>query len=590
MPEYFSPGVYVEEIDNAPRNVEGVGTSTAGFIGLAEKGPASGAPSLVTNFKSFLRQFGGYLSEYTHGEYRYLANSVEQFFVNGGTRCYVARVVPDDATCASKKMGILNVTAANEGKWGNRIQISLKSVNKRRMQLLSKDGETVYTAKSVEGFREGDIVEFNGEYNRIEMIYDKQVTFTGKFKGNPVDAGVIPKTVITLVTFDMQVRYNDQIENYFDVTLNDNAPTYITARLDKSSLIKVEAATVKDASVKGEKGEAPTVVVSNPVEAILGKGVTEGTFTLDGGSDGSIKTVNAGTFIGVDDGPNGRTGIQAFLENSNVSLMAIPGVTIPEVEVALVAHCENQKNRFAVLDMPKDATKVEDLVEFRGIIDSTYAAMYHPWIQVFDRASNQTADIPPSGAVLGVYSRTDQTRGVHKAPANETIFCRSLSVNYTKEEQDILNPAGINLIRNIPGEGIRVWGARTASSNAAFRYVNIRRLFIYVMESIKASTNWVVFEPNDATLWQRVNLTISSFLESMWRTGMLAGGSASEAYFVEIGPGATMTMDDIRAGRLICNIGIAPSRPAEFVIFRLSQYTSDAGGEGAGEATEEAEG
>ena len=584
MAEYFSPGVYVEEIDNSPRNVEGVGTSTAGFIGLAEKGPAGGAPALVTNFKSFLRQFGGFLSEYTHGEYRYLANSVEQFFNNGGTRCYVARVVPEDAKAASKKMGILDVTAANEGKWGNRVQVSLKSVNKRRMQLLKKDGDTVYTAKSVEGFREGDIVEFNGEYNRIEMIYDKQVTFTSKFKGNPVDEGVIPKTVITLVTFDVQVRYNDQIENYFDVTLNDSAPTYIKSRLANSSLIKVEASAVKDARVKGEKDEAPTAVIANPVEAILGKGVTEGTFSLEGGSDGSIKSVNAGTFIGVDDGPSGRTGIQAFLENDNVNIMAVPGVTIPEVAVALVAHCENQKNRFAVLDMPHDAAKVEDLTDYRGIIDSTYAAMYHPWIQVFDRGSNQTADIPPSGAVIGVYSRTDQARGVHKAPANETIFCNGLSVNYTKAEQDILNPAGINLIRNIPGEGIRVWGARTASSNAAFRYVNTRRLFIYVMESIKASTNWVVFEPNDATLWQRVNLTISSFLESLWRTGMLAGGSAGEAYFVEIGPGTTMTMDDIRAGRLICNIGIAPSRPAEFVIFRLSQYTSDSGAEGGSEA------
>lgn len=587
MPEYFSPGVYVEEIDNAPRNVEGVGTSTAGFVGLAEKGPASGAPVLVTNFKSYLRQFGGFLSEYTHGEYRYLANSVEQFFLNGGTRCYIARVIPDDAKAATKKMGILDVSAANEGKWGNRIQISLKSVSKRRMQLIKKESDTVFTAKSVDGFREGDIVELAGEYNRIEMIYDDQVTFASKFKANPVDENVIPKTVLSLVTFDMQVRYNDQIENYFDVTLNDKAPTYIIARLEKSALIKVQAAAVKDASVKGEKGEAPALVISNPVEAILGKGITEGTFTLEGGSDGSIKNVNAGTFIGVDDGPNGRTGIQAFLENSNVSIMAVPGVTIPEVAVALVAHCENQKNRFAVLDMPHDAVKTEDLIEYRGIIDSTYAAMYHPWIQVYDRASNQTIDVPPSGAVLGVYSRTDQTRGVHKAPANEIVFCRSLAVNYTKGEQDILNPEGINLIRNIPGEGIRVWGARTASSNAAFRYVNIRRLFIYVMESIKASTNWVVFEPNDATLWQRVNLTISSFLESMWRTGMLAGASASEAYFVEIGPGATMTMDDIRAGRLICNIGIAPSRPAEFVIFRLSQYTSDAGSDaGAGAATE----
>ncbi len=588
MPEYFSPGVYVEEYDNSPRSIEGVGTSTAGFIGFAEKGPSKGAPSLVTNFKSFTKQFGGFLSEYTHGEYRYLANSVEQFFTNGGTRCYVARVVPEDATIASRKMGILSVSAANEGKWGNRIQISLHSVFKRKMQLLAKTGDVTYTAKSVDGFREGDTVEFNGEYNRIAMIYDEQVTFETKFKGNPVDEAIIPKNTVHLVTFDAQIRFNDDIENYFDLTLNNQSPAYIGARLALSQLVKVEAGTVKDTVIKPEKGDKetqPTKEIGNPVEQILGKGVFEGSFTLEGGSDGSINKVNAGTFIGKDDGPEGRTGIQSFLENDRVNIMAIPGVTIPEVIVALVAHCENTKSRFAVIDMPKDSYKTDDLIKYRGMIDSTYAAMYHPWIQVFDRSSNKADFVPPSGAVLGVYSRTDIARGVHKAPANEPVFCTDLKVNYTKAEQDILNPEGINLIRAIPGEGIRVWGARTASSNSAFKYVNVRRLFIYVMESIKASTNWVVFEPNDNTLWQRVSLTITSFLDSLWRTGMLSGGSAGEAYFVEIGP-TTMTLDDIRNGRLICNIGISPSRPAEFVIFRLTQHTSEAGG---GEATEEAE-
>ena len=494
--------------------------------------------------------------------------------------------MPEDATIASRKMGILSVSAANEGKWGNRIQISLHSVFKRKMQLLAKTGDTTYTAKSVDGFREGDTVEFNGEYNRISMIYDEQVTFETKFKGNPVDEAIIPKNTVHLVTFDAQIRFNDDIENYFDLTLNNQSPAYIGARLALSQLVKVEAGNVKDTVIKPEKGDKesqPTKEIGNPVEQILGKGVFEGSFTLEGGSDGSINKVNAGTFIGKDDGPEGRTGIQSFLENDRVNIMAIPGVTIPEVVVALVAHCENTKSRFAVIDMPKDSYKTDDLIKYRGMIDSTYAAMYHPWIQVFDRSSNKADFIPPSGAVLGVYSRTDIARGVHKAPANEPVFCTDLKVNYTKAEQDILNPEGINLIRAIPGEGIRVWGARTASSNSAFKYVNVRRLFIYVMESIKASTNWVVFEPNDNTLWQRVSLTITSFLDSLWRTGMLSGGSAGEAYFVEIGP-TTMTLDDIRNGRLICNIGISPSRPAEFVIFRLTQHTSEAGGGGSEES------
>lgn len=568
MAEYFSPGVYVEEYDNSPRSIEGVGTSTAGFVGLAEKGPTIGAPSLVTNFKSFTRQFGGFLSEFSHGEYRYLANSVEQFFINGGTRCYVSRVAPEDAEAAGKKMGILSVEAANVGKWGNRIQISMTTVERRKLQLIAKSGDS-YIAKSVDGFREGDIVEFAGKYNRIQTIYDETVTFENAFEEDVVDDSIIPKKVLYLVTMDVSVRYNDEMENYSELSLNTASPNYLGSRLALSELVKV--------SVDVPEG------VANPVELILGEGNSSGFFTLEGGKDGSMSKVTAGTFIGVDGGPGKRTGIESFVENSTVSMMAVPGVTMPEVIVALVAHCENLKSRFAVFDMPKDMYKTNDLIEYRNIIDSTYAAMYHPWIQVFDRSSNRADYIPPSGAVLGIYSRTDINRGVHKAPANETVFCTGLKVNYTKGEQDILNPEGVNLIRALPGEGIRVWGARTASSNSAFKYVNVRRLFIYVEESIKASTNWVVFEPNDGTLWQRVSLTVSSFLDGLWRNGMLAGASPAEGYFVEIGP-STMTRDDIMNGRLICNIGIAPSRPAEFVIFRVTQHTAEAGGGGEEES------
>lgn len=567
MAEYLSPGVYVEEYDNSPRSIEGVGTSTAGFIGMAEKGPSIGAPSLVTSFKNFTKQFGGFLSEYTHGEYRYLANSVEQFFINGGTRCYVSRVVPADAKAAKKTAGILTAEAANEGKWGNRIQISFNTVTKKKMQLVSEAGEG-YIAKSVDGFREGDLVVVNGEYNQIKSIFDKAVVFEQPFTGKVVDDALIPKTVAYLVTVDVSIRYNDEVENFTELSFNIAAPNYIGTKLSASEIAKVSV--------------APMAEVGNPVEAILGEGQTSGMITLEGGSDGTMSKVTAATFIGEDGGPGKRTGIQAFVENETVSMIAAPGVTSPEVVVALVGHCETLKNRVAVLDMPKDLFKTKDLIEYRNMIDSSYAAMYHPWIQVFDRSSNKPDFVPPSGAVLGVYSRTDINRGVHKAPANETVFCTGLKTNYTKAEQDILNPEGINLIRSFPGQGIRIWGAKTASNNSAFKYINVRRLFIYVEESIKANTNWVVFEPNDATLWQRVNMTVSSFLDSMWRTGMLAGSSASEAYFVEIGP-STMTRDDIMNGRLICNIGIAPSRPAEFVVFRVTQHTSEASGGGEAE-------
>ena len=566
MAEYLSPGVYVEEYDNSPRAIEGVGTSAAGFVGLAERGNVVGAPTYITSFAAFKRTFGGFLSEFSYGEYRYLAYAVEQFFANGGTKCFVSRVVPEDAVCASLDTGILSFTAANPGKWGNRIQISFSTVTKKKMQLVEETGENSYVAKSTVGFREGDLVQIGEEYNRIQMIYDNVVTFEKAFENDVVDTNIIPKVFVYLVETDVLVRYNDEAEVYNGLSFNPLASNYIATKINASNIVKVNAKTLDE--------------ICNPVAAILGNDKTSGMITLAGGSEGSITKIDAGTFIGVDNGPGQRTGIQSFVENTQISMIAVPGVTIPEVIVSLVGHCENMKNRVAVLDMPKDMTKPNDLIEYRGMVDSTYAAIYHPWIQVFDQAAKKPDYIPPSGAVMGIYARTDVTRGVHKAPANEPIFCSGLRTNYTKEEQDVLNPEGINLIRQIPGQGIRVWGARTASNNAAFRYINIRRLFIYVEESIKANTNWVVFEPNDNTLWTRVNLTISTFLENLWRNGMLAGATPSEGFFVEIGS-TTMTRDDIMNGRLICNIGIAPTRPAEFVIFRVSQLTAEAGGQAA---------
>ena len=563
MAQYFTPGVYVEENDNSQRVIDGVGTSVAGFVGLAEKGRTQGAPVRISSYRDFIKEYGNPLSDFSYGEYRYLAPSVENFFANGGGVCYVARVIPEDAKCAKSEKGILEMEAVNEGKWGNKIQVSFNSVTKRKMQIVGANGDT-YIAKSVDGFRDGDVVVVGDEYNRIRTILDNSITFEKPFKADIVDAAIVPSTVLYLAELEVTVRYGSEQEKYSGMTLNVASPNYIGYRMAKSEIIKVTVSATEE--------------IENPVEAILGAGVTDGIIMLDGGADGSISKITAGTFIGTDMGPGKRTGIASFVENNVVSIMAVPGITIPEVAVALVGHCENLKSRMAVLDMPKDASKIHELMEYREIIDSTYAAMYHPWIQVFDRASNKADFIPPSGAVMGVYARTDANRGVHKAPANETVFCTGLKTDYTKAEQDVLNPAGVNLLRMLPGQGIRVWGARTASSNSSFRYVNVRRLFIYVEESIKASTNWVVFEPNDVTLWQRVNLTVTSFLDSLWRGGMLAGGTPQEAYFVEIGP-STMSQDDILSGRLICNIGIAPSRPAEFVIFRVSQFTAEAGEE-----------
>lgn len=296
--------------------------------------------------------------------------------------------------------------------------------------------------------------------------------------------------------------------------------------------------------------------------------------TLEGGSNGTVLNVGSEAYLGEDNGPGKRTGLQAFLENGTVSIMAIPGVTAPEVQAALIGFCESRKSCFAILDVPQDLKKTNDVANFRDMYDSTYAAMYHPWLEMFDAGAKRAAYFPPSGAMAGIYARSDNERGVHKAPANEVVRgCTGLSTLYNTGEQDILNPMGVNLIRSFPGRGIRVWGARTISSNGLWKYLNVRRLFIYIEESIRVNTNWVVFEPNSETLWGRVTRTIESFLATCWRDGALAGTSPEQAFFVECGL-TTMTQDDIDNGRLICQIGIAPVKPAEFVIFRITQKTA----------------
>jgi phage tail sheath protein FI len=247
---------------------------------------------------------------------------------------------------------------------------------------------------------------------------------------------------------------------------------------------------------------------------------------------------------------------------------------VKAVQTMMIAHCERLADRVAILDAPPDMTPQEIKkwrMETAGF-DTSYAAMYYPWVKVMDPATDQVIQIPPSGHVAGIWARNDNTRGVHKAPANEVVLgAVGLSYQTTKGEQDTLNPNGVNCIRAFPGRGIRVWGARTLSSNPSWRYINVRRLFNYVEKSIEGGTQWVVFEPNDRKLWARVRRDVTAFLRLVWRDGALFGSSPSEAFYVkvddELNPPESRDL-----GRLIIEIGLAPVKPAEFVIFRISQW------------------
>lgn len=583
MAEYLSPGVYVEEYDSGAVPMQGVSTSTAGFIGLAQRGPVVGKPQLVTSFADYKRAFGGYLSEAKFGEARFLPYAVEQFFINGGSRAYIMRVAAEGAAAAKATAGVLQIEAANPGEWGNKIRVTVEASSKAKTQVIAVNGADL-KLKNADGFNQGDVVElFDGKakaYATIVSSLDNIVTLDAPCTLNVADEKIGTPKYIKTCELTLTVKLDDVVETYANVSLCPEAGNFVSARARKSDLVTIAVTEAKAPAApkegKDEKAPAPAKAGVTPIELAGGAAV----IALAGGSDGKVANVSPSVYMGEDNGPGKRSGLAAFLENVDVSIMAIPGVTAPEVQAALIAHCENCKSCFAILDVPIDRKKTNDVVEFRDMYDTTYAAMYHPWLEMFDPLAKRSAYFPPSGAMAGIYARTDNERGVHKAPANEIVRgCTGLSCNYNEGEQDILNPKGVNLIRAFTGRGIRVWGARTMSSNGLWKYVNVRRLYIYIEESIKANTNWVVFEPNSEVLWGRVTRTIEMFLATCWRSGALAGSTPSEAYFVECGP-TTMTQDDIDNGRLICNIGIAAVKPAEFVIFRITQHTASSESEG----------
>ena len=586
MAEYLSPGVYVEEYDSGATPMQGVSTSTAGFVGLAERGPVIGQPQLVTSFADYKRMYGGYLSQAAYGSNRFLPYAVEQFFANGGARAYIMRAVPGDAKAGSRISGVLKITAANPGAWAEDLRVTVTPASKAKTQVMAANGAEL-TLKNADGFNPGDVVElFDGKtaaHATVKSVLDKVVTLDAPCTLDVADTKVGTAKYIKTCEITLTARLGETVETFENLSLKPDALNNVCVKTAKSDLICVEVTAAKAPAAPAPKEKdkdgkeipapAPKAASIVPYELCGGSG-SELVLTLQGGSNGSVLTVTPDAFLGKDDGPGKRTGLQAFQENGNVSIMAIPGVTTPEVQAALIAFCENKKSCFAILDIPMELKKTNDVAGFRDMYDSTYAAMYHPWLEMYDAGAKRSAYFPPSGAMAGIYARTDIERGVHKAPANEVVRgCTGLSCAYNEGEQDILNPMGVNLIRAFTGRGIRVWGARTISSNGLWKYLNVRRLFIYVEESIKANTNWVVFEPNSTTLWNRVTRTIETFLATCWRDGALAGSTPSEAFFVECGP-TTMTQDDIDNGRLICQIGIAPVKPAEFVIFRITQKTA----------------
>jgi uncharacterized protein len=510
MPEYLSPGVYVEEIPSGPHPIEGVATSTAAFLGETERGAVE--PRLVTSFGEFERWFGGTLDAP-----RFLPNALDGFFLNGGARALVCRVAGTRATPAEAPFGGFVLRAVGAGTWGNRIWARIDGST-------SEPGEVPAPA----GFR-------------VRIAY-----WSGQPSGfhpfDPfVDAVRLPRPAV--------------VEDFDDLSLDEDSGS--TRFMSGSTLCLL----VRDATL------AAGILPANGSQA------------LAGGTD-DPEPLAAAAFKG--EGYSGaasagRQGLAALAENEydDVALLCAPGAAV-DVQQALVAHCEQMRYRFAVIDCGPGASDPASIDPRAMIRASAFAAFYYPWLSVSDPNTGVPKWIPPCGHVLGAYARTDAERGVFKAPANEALAgVRQVEFNLDENTLAALNQRRVNAIRAFPGQGIRLWGARTLAqdSDTEWKYVSVRRLLIFIEHSIEKGTQWAVFEPNDARLWTRVKDTIRGFLRAQWRLGAFAGQKEEQAFFVKCDE-QTMTQDDIDNGRLVCEIGIAPVRPAEFVIVRIFRQTA----------------
>lgn len=518
MPEYLSPGFYVEEVDTGNKPIEGVSTTTAGFLGVAECGPLQ--PTLITSFSDFTRTFGKYVKEREAD--RYLAYAVEGFFQNGGERCFVMRTASSQAQTASLPSGLspqMQVTAVGPGIWGNNI--------------------AVQTAPA--GLQESTL------FRLLVAYWANGLPATLPDLTQPVPNVTTPPTLL---------------ESFDDLSAVSTSSTFYEGQINQiSNLI----------TVKQEKPGIPDI---RSLESPRTSPPSYSPIPLQQGTDEPLEPID---FTGAGSGPDNKIGLQALKDVDEISILCCPdehyfGENDTTISDALVGQCEELKYRFAILQAAKTrrdyAMTGPSSPSPRG-----YAAFYFPWLQIINPVSGVPVLVPPGGHIAGIYARSDTNRGVNKDPANEVIRGISqLQLQINNGQQAILNPKGVNCLRYFKGQGNLVCGGRTNASNPDWKYINVRRLFIFVEKSIDRGTQWVVFEPNDESLWARARRSVGDFLTGLWKDGMLQGATKEQAFFVHCDR-TTMTQADLDNGRFIMLIGIAPVKPAEFVIFRIAQHS-----------------
>jgi uncharacterized protein len=610
MPEYLTPAVYVEETSFRSKSIEGVPTSTFGMAGRTEYGPVAykleqpavamtPKPVLVTSYTEYERTYGGLVT--ASGDPIYLAHAARAFFENGGRRLYVSRVfnftksqagdIDRDKNFASLAVGPANAPVATwrarwPGEAGTTISVAVKFVRSKNV-LVGNTLKGVLAGAAVEVGDDplkppsDDTPPVAANVRIVDKLADGSLGFRNATNGvDPVPAATKAAFHITLT---VTVRFGaDRSDDYSGLELE---------RPHSRAIAQVLQAEDPSDDTGVVWLDRPTAASPAASAALLGALIAQSLPQLLTGASGDTAldaTALQGTPSDPDDATQAATGLAALGEIDDIAIVACPDTTQlpltaqPQAVGNLLDHCEQFKYRIAIVDPPQDSS-ISDVRHFRSQFDSTRGALYYPWVRILDpTAKNDPGappamlDLPPSGFAAGIYARSDIERGVHKAPANEVVYgMTKLVFNVTYDRQSVLNPEGINALRFFEGRSNRVWGARTMSSDPEWKYVNVRRLFIYLEHSIDRSTQWAVFEPNNERLWVSIRQSIEDFLLATWRTGALMGTKPEEAYFVRCDR-TTMTQNDLDNGRLICLIGVAPTYPAEFVIFRIGQWTADA--------------
>lgn len=573
-----APGIYqtYDPVVIPPMSI--ANTRVTGFVGITQKGPMN-EPTRLGNWDEFLEIFG-----YT--EDSYTSDSVFGFFKNGGTECWIVRVAhnpPRDSTAgidhAASAEHIqhddwnkpsLKICALNEGDWGNAIWVRCLHAPTAQA-LLTRDldiGAGEAHVNTVRGFEVGSAVRIydreTSDYIVITEVRDKLIKWSTETPVNRRHRAAAP-THLEVLTFEIHVAMKDRREVFKGLQMHPSS-RYYAPRLvsQRSRLVRLV-----------DLGTRSPVPHNLPRVLPMTR--------LTGGRDG-IDAITPEDFLGYDHGPAERSGLRALASNEEVAILAIPDamrfydrepgpageIKAQHVQDQMITVCENQKDRFAILDIPQ-SKDIEWVRRWRRRTDSSYCAYYWPWLRVVS-SDEKVRILPPSAFLAGCYARRDIEEGVHHAPANiEIEGVQDVALRVTEDHIGILNAEAVNTFRI--QRGVRPWGARTASSDPAWRYVPIRRLFIMLRRSLEAGFAWITFEPNNHGTWELLRGRVTEFLSRLFTQGMLAGGNLEEAFFVKCDD-ETNPADQVDSGLLTCEIGVAPVHPAEFIMISLTQTMS----------------